>query len=282
MGEARFGTAEKLHCIQDVALKGASGEDLCLAYKTSTLFVLGGVYVRDDGYILKVQTQDIYYPLPEGEELADFQASELLPKVLPAYHLALTDYLAGYSLWLIIGTFALLNALSSVGRRVFQRMRPQAAGEFSLFGPPVLRTHTDRFVFEQARKMLASNEVVQHQAYTLDRSLDSAAGALSASAFFAVLTNQRLLLIRTRVGALAPLCENHGVEAIALTDITDCERDGDTLTLTLANGSQRTLHVEDTRHLANQAAFAHCAPRLLVAHLPQHAAPFAEAVTSDS
>lgn len=98
-----FGMQETIHKIEDIPLKGANGEDLYLGYKTSTFFVLAGVYMTDDGYVLGVSGQsNSYYSLPDKEKLAQFQEARLIPQELPPYQIPLIEYLFGYSLWLLI------------------------------------------------------------------------------------------------------------------------------------------------------------------------------------
>lgn len=98
-----FGPDESITCIEDVALKGGNGEPLCLAYKRTIVFVFAGVYVKDDGYVLKPKAEArTYYPMPTATELDGFQAAGLLPRPLPPYSLSAWDYLFGYSLWIVI------------------------------------------------------------------------------------------------------------------------------------------------------------------------------------
>jgi len=99
-----WGVSDKITCIQDIALKGAQNEDLCLGYMTSTLFLGGGVYLKDKGFVLGIKSaHGSYYPMPSDQEIAEFQSAALLPTPLPAYHISPIDYLFGYSLWIVIG-----------------------------------------------------------------------------------------------------------------------------------------------------------------------------------
>jgi hypothetical protein len=268
MGKARFGKDETVECIVDVPLKGPNGESLCVAHKTSTYWFIAGVYLTDDGHVLKITGEEAYLSMPTGTALGEFQAAGSLPAPLPGYEIPTQQYLLAYSLWIIMGALVLLNLLYAFGRRAVVALgwsaKPPDTGALS-YGPPVLKTASDRFVFEQVSKLLLPGESVQHQAYALDRS--TASGSLFAAAtargFFAALTSQRLLLIKTRVGAFAPLLENHGVEVIARDDIRDMSSEGDALTFHLHDGSVRALVVQNTRKLSNQRAFLRDVPRLV-------------------
>ncbi|MBU0499033.1 MAG: hypothetical protein KJ675_14765 [Gammaproteobacteria bacterium] len=97
-----FGEQEEIHKIADVNLKGGEGEDLFIGYRTRGLYLLAGIYVTDEGYVLGVTADgNKYYPLPTRDELKAFQESGLLPEKLPEYSLSPLDYIFGYSLWLI-------------------------------------------------------------------------------------------------------------------------------------------------------------------------------------
>ena len=98
-----FGTQDDLNCIVDIPLTGANSEPLCLGFRVSMKFFIGGVYAKDEGYVLKIKSEKAYYPMPAGDELAELQANSMIPSPLPSYSVPLWDYLFGYSLWIIIG-----------------------------------------------------------------------------------------------------------------------------------------------------------------------------------
>lgn len=99
-----FGTEDDLNCIVDIPLKGASNEALCLGFRVSLHFVGAGIYTSDEGYILRPKNDSkSYYPMPTGDELADYQAHGMIPSPLPSYSVPVWDYLFGFSLWIIIG-----------------------------------------------------------------------------------------------------------------------------------------------------------------------------------
>jgi uncharacterized protein len=106
-GEARawtpFGTTESITPLQDVTLTTPTGDALNLGYKTSTVWFLLGIYVSDDGYVLDLRSNPKrYVDMPPPAMLADFQSKGQLPTPLPAYRLGFGDYLAGFSLWIVV------------------------------------------------------------------------------------------------------------------------------------------------------------------------------------
>jgi hypothetical protein len=114
MGKMMFGADEKLECLVDVELKGKDGEALCLAHKFTKVFFVAGIYLSDDGYVLKIRDREAYYPLPDDAELSAMQAEQLLPKPFPAYDISIVEYAFGYSLWLILAGTALYYGVKAL------------------------------------------------------------------------------------------------------------------------------------------------------------------------
>ncbi|MEW5741516.1 MAG: hypothetical protein AB1938_21530 [Myxococcota bacterium] len=262
MGKVLFGKDEKIECIQPIDLKGADGEDLCLAYKTSKYFVFAGVYMKDDGYVLGVpKVKGTYYPLPEATELQGFQARGLVPSPLPGYSIPIPEYLFGYSLWLVIALVAGFGWLKSA--RTKRRKARDAAIPVSL-GPPTIATDGDRFISDTVRPLLRPGEQVQHQAYGVRDRPDDAITAARNVGLFAVLTNQRVLFVQTKVGAFKPVLENHGVTEVERSSIVNAVEDDYLIVLTLNDGTARTIFVgPQQKHFSNQQAFIRDIPRLL-------------------
>ena len=112
-----FGTQERIKCVQPINFKKEektpiwttinlndpnklSSYNLC--YKYSMRFFIAGLYLHDDGYVLAEQ-DDAYRYIPlDNAKITELQEKGILPKPLPEYSIPLSQYLAGYSLWLII------------------------------------------------------------------------------------------------------------------------------------------------------------------------------------
>src|SRR5512140_3111537 len=154
-----FGVDETLECIQDISLKGGQGEPLCLGWKTSKFFVGAGVYLKDDGYVLKVPNANSYYPLPYPAELKAFQAQGLMPDPLPHYTLPVWEYLFGYSLWIIVAFVVGAGSFKHLAER--RRYKRDAQIPVSL-GPPTITTEGDQFIAQTVSPMLKPGEQVQH------------------------------------------------------------------------------------------------------------------------
>ena len=261
MGTLLFGKQESLSCIVDVPVRGRGGEELCLGFKTSSYFVGGGVYLRDDGYVFRVKgTSDRYIPV-SAEELTELQQSGSLPTPLPPYSVPLFEYAFGYSLWIILAVMAIFGAVRSVASK---RRRAEDARTPISLGPPELRTKADRFVADQVRPLLRFGEQVQHQGYALDAvPTGSVVDAARAKASYVILTNQRMLIVKTRVGAFGPLLENLGVEAIERRAILGVDVAERMLTVHVDQGPSKAVWVAPTRKLSNQRAFLRDVPRIL-------------------
>jgi hypothetical protein len=260
MGKLAFGRDETLTCLVDIEMRGKESEQLCLGHKTSKFFVGAGVYLSDDGYILRSKGQNTYYAVTP-EELAQLQQEGVVPTPLPPYHISWVDYAFGYSLWIIlfgvVGFGVIRNKLRS------RRQAVDAATPVSL-GPPGLRTKADRWLHEQAAPLLRADETVQHQAYTIDNGpIESFASAAGATSTYVVLTNQRLLLFQARVGAFGPLLEVNGTEELERAAVKEVAVDDRLILLHLTERRAKALFVAPTRKLSNQDAFLRDVPRLL-------------------
>jgi hypothetical protein len=266
-----FGPDETLTCIAPVKLKGGNGEALCIGYKTTKFAIFAPAYLKDDGYVLIVQNNSKnYYPMPQGAELADFQSAGTLPTPLPSYTIPTIEYVFGYLLWIALG----ITALLSMAARALKKRRHESLQTFDppATDAPSLRTKTDRWLADEAKKLLEPGEAVQHQAYGADRDLSTGTvAAMRANAYYALLTNRRLLFIRARIGAFGPLRENRGVDAFPRETIETVQADERHLRFVFKDGNFRDFFAEwSERKLSNQKRFLRDVPRL-VGH-PQAAA----------
>lgn len=124
----RFGKDEKIHHIQDVKMKGANGEALFLAYKTSSQSFLLPVYITDDGYVLGLKdSPKKYYSLPDGERLKTIQAAGNLPDPLPPYSLTIMQLIFGHSLWIAVAIFLIWLVSDMIARRRKRARKKEAA-----------------------------------------------------------------------------------------------------------------------------------------------------------
>jgi hypothetical protein len=117
-GEAqamKFGRSETLYPLQDV-----EGSRYVLCHKVSTQWFIAGIYVTDDGYVLKdalnFMPTERYIPL-DPEKIEDLQREGVLPSPLPKYSIPFWDYFFGYSLWGLLALMVGLPLLSRLWRR---------------------------------------------------------------------------------------------------------------------------------------------------------------------
>jgi hypothetical protein len=260
MGTLLFGTDETLTCIQHVDVKGPKDEPLCLGYKISKVFLGGGIYLSDDGYVLRIENDPKHYFSLSKERIDELQKASLLPRPLPPYAIPWIEYAFGYSLWIVLVGVAAWMTVSHLRRK---RREAEDAQTPPSYGPPTLATAADRFVDEQVRPLLEAGEAVQHQAYVMNGVPHGDLGDAKLGAMYAVLTDRRLILIKTRVGAFGPLLENHGTEIIDRRSASSIAVDDRAIQVALADGSARLLWVSPTGKLSNQRAFLRDLPRLL-------------------
>lgn len=258
MGKLMFGWDDKIECIQSVGVKGQDDEPLCLAYKTSKLFVGAGVYLKDEGYVLGDPAQrDRFYPWPEAAQVKSWQSAGLLPDPLPAYSIPAIEYAFAYSLWIIIAVMAGWAVLQRVLTR--RRQARDALVPIS-YGPPKVETEGDKFISQTVAAMLQPGETVQHQALAM-RSVDE-----TSHVYFAALTTTRLILISSKRKFRGYVFESASVEEVPRGLIANVTENAYELTFTLTNGGQFPLVVPASdKEFSNQTAFIRDVPRILAA-----------------
>jgi hypothetical protein len=256
----RFGKHEDLTCIVDVTYKADGDEALCLAYKTMTYSVVAPAYFEDQGYVLAVKNGlSGYYPLPSGPHLEALQVAGEIPKPLPAYSIPPSEYASGYLLWLILAAVAIL---AIVQKKIKKHRKASLETELPPeTGPLRLRTKTDRWLDEEASKLLESGETIEQQAYGNDVEEPGLSGG--GKGLYLVLTNRRLLVIEVRVGAFGPLRENRGVRIFERDEIERVDADERHLSFVLKDGQIFEFFAQwRERHLSNQRRFLSDVPRL--------------------
>lgn len=118
-----------------------------------------------------------------------------------------------------------------------------------------VKTETDAFIAAQVGPLLRPFELPLSAAY-LTTQTGSLAAALMARAFYAVLTNERLILIETRVGAFRPVLENIGVGGYERSQIAGAHVGWNQLILQLVDGRKETyLCVKKHVKVSTQTAF---------------------------
>jgi len=121
------------------------------------------------------------------------------------------------------------------------------------------RTETDRFILEQTHGVLVGGERVMVCAYLTAPIKSGGVGAFveaaKAEAAFAALTDRALLLVRTRVGAVRPLLENHGVTRLDHGEILGVHL-GTTVVFELADGRMLEFRNDPSdEHVSTQREF---------------------------
>ena len=193
------------------------------------------------------------------ERTAELQGTGQLPRPLPAYSVPLIEYAFGYSLWICIAVVAVWGVTDQYRKK--RRLAEDASTETS-FGPPLLRTDTDRWLDQQVRPLLRPDETVQHQTYAFPGS--TADGAIATTGTYVVLTTQRLFLFATRVGAFGPLHETSATEIIDRRQVVEVEMGDDrVISVMLDDGSARNMWAVPTGKASNQRAFERDVPRIL-------------------
>lgn len=89
-------------------------------------------------------------------------------------------------------------------------------------------------------------------------------GAAQNVGLFAVSTSERVIFVKTKIGAFKPILENHGVDEVPREAIVDAVEDDYLVSLVLTDGLVRTILVSpNEKHFSNQRAFLRDVPRIL-------------------
>lgn len=253
-----FGWDEKIECLQSVGVVGHDNEALCLAYKTSKLFLGAGIYLKDEGYVLGDPAQPThFYPWPDQAQVTGWQTAGLIPDPLPAYSIPAVEYAVAYSLWIIVAVMAAW----AVTRRVLTRWRQARDAVVPIsHGPPKEETEGDKFIAQTVGAMLSPGERLQHQALAVRT------GDESPHVYFAALTSHRLILISSTRKFRGFVFENQAVKDFARAQITNVTENAYELIITLTGGDRLLITVpQGERAFSNQRAFVRDAPRMLAA-----------------
>jgi hypothetical protein len=253
----RFGRDESLIClVRSDELEGCVG-----LIETTYWLGLPAYRSLSDGYIYAPDARYGEYMPVTADMLAELQKEGVLPAPMPTRSLGAVDYLWGYSLWWLLIVIAAFTGLRI--RKWSKRVARDNATAISTDGPTIA-TKGDRFIEAEVKPLLREDERVTHMAY--GESNGSAAGLKvdrKALAYFLVLTDQRLIAIRTGSGAIKVLLENVEVESWERADIVAVARDEDEVHLLFRDGRERKWTIRDGRPFSNQAAFLRDVPRLL-------------------
>jgi len=258
MGKLIFGKDESIECIATVGVKGAENEGLCLAYKTTTMFVGAGVYMKDDGYVLAV-SKNYFYPMPEGAELKELQAEGLMPDPLPEYSVPLWKYGVGYSLWLLIGIIVAFTWWTSARKK--KRLREDLEAPLSM-GPPALETERDRMVNEAVRPALKANEQIEQQAFGFPEPMTMNGDLVPGDkAAYGVLTNQRVLFVHLQKNK--PGADVLEIDEVPRASLAGVVSDDGLMHFYSNDGSVRLLWVRRKESgFSNQVRFIRDVPKL--------------------
>jgi hypothetical protein len=255
-----FGKQDDIDCLLPTTFDGPHGDQLCLASHVSQYFFAAGVYVKDEGYVLKVKGSNSYYAVDDAQ-LKALQEQQILPATLPPHHISTGQYLFGYSLWLILAAMGLFAVL----KKMFGKMQPFFAAQTPpVTGPPVGRKDWDRWLTSELTTKLAPGEKLQHQAYAINHPPDAV--SKNHKVLFLVLTDQRFLIFDAKMGFTGIKRELGELSAIPRAELLGIARDELHLQLQFADGhAQHYWVVGSQRQFSNQWLFARDVPRLVAA-----------------
>jgi len=253
-----FGTQDSFDCVVPKTFQGPNHDQVCLASKVSLHFVGAGVYLSDEGYVLKVSGKEEFYSLTPAN-LKDLQSAQLIPDPLPPYHIAWYQYVIGYSLWIIIGIVVLISLL----QRFFGKLRPFLATMAAPFhGPPLARTDGDKWLVAELGKHLEPGEKLQQLA--LATNFAPGTTPKNAKSIFIALSDRRLMFMDCKLGFTGRIKSAENFSARPRSDIARVV--GDQLYLYFAFTDETAAQVwivGSQGKYSNQWLFARDVPHLI-------------------
>lgn len=258
MGKLLFGKDETTTCIVDIAAVGRDHEPLCLAYKTTKTFIAAGVWMKDDGYVLRPRAESVsghgkglYYPL-SSHDITLMQQDGDLPTPLPAYSIPATEWAAATSLYWIVALVVLFSAVvGRFKRRWREGIEKERRDRRVSFGPPSMHTKADRVIAERIRPHLRLGERVMHQAEGLDRHPDD--GGIYARPLCVAMTSQRILFL-----------QDERLVSLDRDELAFLRTDDELFTFVMEDGAEHPIFLGGTRQKgSNGRAFLLDVPRIL-------------------
>lgn len=114
----RIGKSETLRPLGESSFEVPGKGKFQLGYKFTTYWLVAGVWLTNDGYVLLPEGKSGQYIPLDSEKKAVFQKAGMLPETLPSYRIPKLDYAFGFSAWIVI--------LGSILVGKIQEMRNQA------------------------------------------------------------------------------------------------------------------------------------------------------------
>lgn len=198
------GSKDHLECLMQLSPSVASdfapiiGGPLCLGHRYSVEYAGVPYGVTDHGYIVTNDRGIVYYPL-DAALLARIKTSEGMPATLPGYSVP--------SIWKVLQPAFALSGLAVliVAALVWQasqrrKVRNLRAREGLSTTGPVANYMGDRKLVAAIAPLLQSTETVSHYALTYDEDMSRGSSVATAHKQITALTNERLLMVITKVG----------------------------------------------------------------------------------
>ena len=173
-----------------------AGGPLCLGYRYTVEWAGLPYWVADHGYVVTNDAGVSYYPV-DAARLGQLKTIEGMPATMPRYALP-TKWKA-----IVVGSWSVVVlAIAAVVWRAFQRrkVRQQRTHEGLSTTGPVATYMGDRKLIAAIAPLLTPTETVSHYALTYDEDMSRGSSVATAHKQITALTNERLLMVITKVG----------------------------------------------------------------------------------
>ncbi len=216
------GTQDHLECLLQLPTSATAdftpiaGGPLCLGYRYTVEWVGLPYWVADHGYIVTNAAGVSYYPV-DAALLGRLKTSEGMPAMVPSYALPTKWKLLVAGSWGLVLLVVAVFVWQVLQRRKVTKQRAQ--GGLSTTGP-VATYMGDRKLMTAIAPLLTPTETVSHRALTYDENMRGSASVATAHKQITALTNERLLMVISKVGLFGLGAGTPKVVEIDRADIT--------------------------------------------------------------
>ncbi len=280
------GSQDHLECLMQLPAGAAAqfvpivGGPLCLGFRYTVEWAGVPYWVADHGYVVTNAVGVSYYPV-DAALLGRLKTMEGMPAMVPNYSLPTKWKAIVGGSWSVVVLVVAAVVWQALQRRKVRKLRTHEG--LSTTGP-VATYMGDRKLVAAIAPLLNSTETVSHYALTHDEDMRHGSSVATAHKQITALTNERLLMVITKVGLFglgAGTPKNVKIDRADIAAVTLVPGEPGALQVHLQSGSSFGLYVPLTMvgySSSNQMSLARDLPLLFptAAALPKatvHARP---------
>ncbi len=196
------GSQDHLECLMQLPAGAAAqfapivGGPLCLGYRYTVEWAGVPYWVADHGYVVTNAVGVSYYPV-DAALLGRLKTMEGMPAMVPSYAVPTKWKALAIGSWGVALLVVAVVVWQALQRRKVRKLRTHEG--LSTTGP-VATYMGDRKLVAAIAPLLTPTETVSHYALTYDEDMRGGSSVATAHKQITALTNERLLMVITKVG----------------------------------------------------------------------------------